>query len=314
MGLNTLPPIPGVSWKRVVFLSSGTFTLPKNSYNMFDAILVAGGASGAKGTATGSRPRAGNSTASYFQNVYCLNETVLTITIGAGGATTTVGGTGNAGNATTITGITGSGVSSTISSGAPNGGTNTRAGYQAVGSPSAMLTMGSSGTYGGVSNPRGFGFGVVSSGGGAAYSATEGWDIFGTGTNIGYAGGTANVSFGLGGTGGPLPLLGSSLHSTTGSSGTAGTAAGGTGTANSFFAGNGGTGGISGSVGHAGRGGGGGGGGGSTVGGTTSGSGGAGSANSGGGGGGSGQNNNTGTNTGNGGAGGSGFVIIGYWG
>jgi hypothetical protein len=317
MGLNTLPPQPGVSWKRVVFLSSGTFTLPKNSYNMFDAILVAGGGAGAKGNTTSSNPRGGYSNASYFQNVYCLNETVLTITIGAGAATTTVGGTGNSGNATTISGITGSGVSDTISSGTPAGGrtVGTSGSLSGSGSPSAMLTMMASGNYGNAAMPRGFGFGVVSSGGGAAYSnGTDAYDIFGNGAQLGANQGFGNVTFGPTGKGGPLPLLGSLLHAAVGSSGTAGVGAGGTGTANSFFAGNGGTGRAGNYAGQKGKGGGGGAGGGSNSGPTLSGSGGAAAVNSGGGGGGSGGNSVTGGNTGSGGAGGSGFVIIGYWG
>jgi len=312
MGQSILPPPAAVAYKQQVFLASGTFTLPTNSYNMFDAILVAGGGGGAKPNSNATW-RGGNATAVFLQNIYCTNGTTLTITVGAGAAAKTTAGTGNTSTASEISGITGNGTSTSVSSNTATGG-KTGAGGSNTGNTSfnsmrKFTTTGNNYVNHGLS--LGVGFGAVSAASGNNYSVADAMGIFNSSTMV--IGSTGNPTiYGGGTTGGPLPLLGSLLHATVGTSGTASVYSGGISDPNTFFAGGGGS--TSGASSFIGKGGGGGGGGRSNVGATLGGAGGNGSANSGGGGGAGGVNTATGANSGNGGSGGSGFVIIGYWG
>ena len=256
----------------------------------------------------------------YFSEIFCTNGTTLTITIGAGGAGLTSGnGSGADGTASTITGIAGNGASTSISSGAAKGGAvgsvyNPGNLSPQVGFKTLTGGYGGGANYQGKQQSQGFGIGMVSFHSGTTSSQSTGnQSLFGgTGNQIKQAG-TQTVVFNTGGTGGPIPLLGSLLHASVGTSGTAGTLAGGSSTANTYFAGTGGGGNYI-YVGSAGQGGGGGGGGGSNNSAIPGGNGGNGSANSGGGGGGSGLCNPLRANSGTGGNGGSGLIVIGYWG
>jgi hypothetical protein len=319
-------PVPaGVSYKRQVFLSSGTFTLPKTAYNKFDCLLVSGGGGGARSNTTGAvSAKGGTGLVGYFSEVYCTNETVLTITVGAGGTgATSAGNNGGNGNASTITGIAGNGASTSLSSGIARGGEYS--------SPPTLIQPNiSTAIAGGLRSGPGsssgsirknVAFGVGFGGFTIATGSDSGYDMSGTsifsamGGRIQYFSGTGvSLTTASNSTGGPIPLAGSLLHATQGASGTAGTLAGGTSLANTFFAGSGGGAFYTSYTGRDGQGGGGGGGGPSTSGGTFSGAGGNASTNSGGGGGAGGKNSATAGNTGNGGNGGSGFVVIGYWG
>lgn len=314
MGQSVIPAPPSTSYIRQVFLSSGTFTLPKTAFNKFDAILVSGGGGGAKNV-NGNWANGGSGTIAHFADVYCSNETTVTVTIGAGGAGQTSGTNNGAdGTASTITGIAGNGTATSISSGAALGGRTQSAGGTSALSPQVGFKTRGDRNSRAKNMAQGFGIGMTSFASGSPNQfATGNQNIFGGGTvmqvyscnNVtGYITGT--------GTGGPIPLLGSLLHANVGATGGTGTVAGGSSTANTYCAGSGGGGQYNTSS--AGLGGGGGGGGLSTVGATIAGVGGAGAANSGGGGGGGGINTATNANAGNGGAGGSGFVVIGYWG
>jgi hypothetical protein len=317
MGQIIIPPPPTTTYKRQVFLASGTFTLPKTAFNKFDAVLVSGGGGGARSGTSVSGQFGGSGMVAFFQDVFCTNETTLTITVGAGGAAQTVLATnGNNGNASTITGIAGNGVSTSISSGIATGGPRNNSSTNPTLSPQVGFQLGQNNRQDRSRNMAfGFGMGMTSFQSGTNQNnATYNRNIFGSANTISpYTCNNISPDMLKGGSGGPVPLLGSLLHASVGTSGTAGTLAGGPSTANTFFAGTGG-GGNGTYAGGAGVGGGGGAGGASSVGGTISGSGGSGSANSGGGGGGSGRNSVTATNVGNGGSGGSGFVVIGYWG
>ena len=319
MALTTIPVpvVASLSYNREVFLTSGTFTLPATAFNKFDAVLVSGGGGGSRGNAA-SGTFGGSGLVAFFQDIYCTNGTTLTITVGAGGAgSTTLGANGSNGTASTITGMAGNGASTSISSGAASGGAVRASAPRFQVSPQVAFSFGN------VQNRQtrmrdrgaGFGMGMTSfQSGSFASGYTTNTYIFGSqSTQNLYTCNNTTGYISQGGTGGPVPLLGSLLHANVGTSGTAGTNAGGASTANTFFAGTGGGGNYV-YAGTTGKGGGGGGGGGSNSGGTTSGSGGNASANSGGGGGASGINNVTPSNTGNGGSGGSGFIVIGYWG
>lgn len=321
MGQIVLPPVPGISYNRVVFLSSGTFTLPKSAFNKFDCVLVSGGGGGAGANNTNPRKSLGGSgCAAYFHDIFCTNETTLTVTVGAGGAGGAAATNGTPGTESTITGLAGNGVATSLSSG------NAKQGVRSATSDSngnispqvGRNLTNNGGSYAAKGMAAGFGFGVTAfssgfrnSSGYAGYNS----NIFGSNLSVGaYITGTVanSPNFQRGGTGGPVPLLGSLLHATAGGTGTTGQSAGGISTANSYFAGAGG-GSQYGSSG-AGFGGGGGAGGQSNNSSISSGSGGAGSVNSGGGGGAGGQNQAGGSLLGVGGNGGSGFVVIGYWG
>jgi hypothetical protein len=327
MGLSSLPAAPGISYNRIVFLSSGTFTLPKSAFNKFDCVLVSGGGGGAG--AFNNNPRksfGGSGCAAYFHDIFCSNETTLTVTVGAGGTGGAAVTAGGLGNESTITGLTGNGVSTSLSSGNAKGGTVGSAGGL-IGNISPQVARNftnNGGNYAAKFTAAGWGFGVsaFSSGNREASGYAGGnLNIFGAnavggvGTIINtYFNSTANngSAFQRGGKGGPIPLLGSLLHAATGSDGTAGQSAGGVAQANSYFAGTGG--GSQYGSSQAGFGGGGGAGGQSNNSSVASGNGGAGSANSGGGGGAGGQNQAGGSLLGVGANGGSGFVVIGYWG
>lgn len=323
MGQLVLPPTPATTYIREVFLSSGTFTLPKTAFNKFDCLLVSGGGGGARSNATGGiSAQGGSGLVGYFSEVYCLNETVLTVTVGAGGAgATSPGNNGADGTASTITGITGNGASTSLSSSAARGGpyANTST-AQTPNMPNAIAggLRNAGNNSGNISKNIGFGVGfggfAVATGMQSGY-ALSGQSIFSANNrSIQYFPGNGNLQGTSNSTGGPIPLAGSLLHAAVGSNGTAGTRAGGTSTANTFFAGSGGGGYYGGYPARDGQGGGGGGGGPSQTGATFSGAGGNASTNSGGGGGGGGRNTITAANSGNGGNGGSGFVVIGYWG
>jgi hypothetical protein len=326
MGLSSLPAAAGLSYNRVVFLSSGTFTLPKTAFNKFDCVLVSGGGGG--GGANNTTPRrsmGGSGAAAYFHDIFCSNETTLTVTVGAGGTGSAAGTQGGQGNESTVTGLAGNGASTSLSSGSASGGKIANGGgSQGIISPQVARNI----TNNGGTNPArsvaaGWGFGVSAFASGQRYNGGY------PGVNLNIFGSTAGGSGSTirsyingattsadanqrGGTGGPIPLLGNLLHAAKGSDGSAGQTAGGLAVANTYFAGTGGGseyGGV-----QTGLGGGGGAGGQSNNSGIASGNGGAGSANSGGGGGAGGQNQAGGSLLGTGANGGSGFVVIGYWG
>jgi hypothetical protein len=317
MGQSVLPPTPPVGYNRVVFLSSGTFTLPKTAYNKFDCILVSGGGGGARQATSPQKTTGGFGVFGYYQEVFCTNETTLTITVGGGGAgATSVGNNGADGTASTITGIAGNGVSTSLSSGTASGGRIFTAGQFST-SIADSISIAFTG-YGNYSNFRGgavgWGAGSFSMSPGTGRYAMAARNLF---SNIISRQPTNSVGQSAymrsPNVGGPIPLLGSLLHASPGTSGTNSGGTGGVSTPDTFFSGGGG-GSYYIETGRPGVGGGGGAGGVSSSGGTTSGTGGNGSANSGGGGGAAGRNSASNTNTGNGGNGGSGFVIIGYWG
>lgn len=318
MGLSSLPPLPGLTYTRTVFLSSGTLTLPQSNINEFDCVLVAGGSGGARAGGLVNRwPSGGIGQFNYYYNVFCTKGTTLTITIGAGAAGGTSAVTyGSVGNASTITNIVGNGVTNSLSSGSPSGGV-----------PNLLGTRNSPLPYAAGAQQR---LGSGNSGSTTQYGAIMvGVNSFGTGGGINNANTPVpqaifsnNISFRTtpgyvgswsAGGGGVMPLLGTFLHASVGSSGANGpTGTGGSCIANTFFAGPGGSGSAYANGSDAK--GGGGGAGGSSGSATFAGAGGNGAVNSGGGGGGGGKNTNTAANTGNGGNGGSGFVIIGFWG
>jgi hypothetical protein len=321
MGLSSLPPTPGLSYKRQYFASSGTFTLPMSAQNKFDAVLVSGGGGGgrAKYTSTSLWGFGGGGGVLYATEVFCTNGTTLTVTVGAGGAGCPAPGStfyATAGTASSISGIAGNGVSTSITSPAGNGGRSLNVDYQAAypGNSSSTVSwrFGTSGKTSDKFSNAGSGFGTFQRAvGSSQYGVSR--TIFET-RNLVYttAGASRPVSDTSGFTGGPIPLLGNYLHAAVGSTGTTGTVSGSGSTANTFFAGQGGS--NNNSYQTVGTGGGGGSGGRSTTGATLGGTGGNGTANTGGGGGAGGKNTATITNTGAGGTGGSGFVIIGYWG
>ena len=279
----------------------------------FDAVLVSGGGGGGRGS---NQANGGAGLAAYFKDILCTNGTILTITIGAGGTGATTAATrGSSGTATTITGIAGNGVSTSISSGAAGGGAfeQNRAG-QTLSPQAAFRSVFSNGNNATPDNiSGGFGFGVISLASGVKQSRNNS-TIFGASTLTSRTNAGAYFNAWAGGTGGPVPLLGTMLHAAVGTNGTASMGAGGTSTADTYFAGTGGSGNYNENPPNPGLGGGGGGGGRSTTGATQAGAGGNASVNSGAGGGCGGVNTVTYSNSGNGGAGGSGFVIIGYWG
>lgn len=317
MGQSVLPPTPPVGYNRVVFLSSGTFTLPKTAYNKFDCILVSGGGGGARQGATNQKTSGGFGLFGYFQEVFCNNETTLTVTVGGGGAgATSAGNNGAEGTPSTITGITGNGVSTSLTSGAASGGRIfTSSGFSTNVNDNVMIAFQGYGNYGNFRGGNvGWGMGSFSLSPNTGRYSMNARNLFNTTIQRrpASAGGDSAQMQGTG-NGSPLPLLGNLIHAAVGSYGTNSVFTGGGSTANTFFAGGGG-GSYYTAAGLPGNGGGGGAGGMSNAGGTPSGTGGNGSANSGGGGGGAGRNTGNNTNTGNGGNGGSGFVIIGYWG
>ena len=323
MGIIVQPP-QVKNYTVLYYPASSTFTLPLTGINQFDCVLVSGGGGGGRSGgvdiyATGG---GGFTSVTYFQNVYCTNGTLLTITVGAGGTGATVASNnGGNGNASTITGIAGNGVSTSLTSGTASGGFNNWGGgsgnfaQASTGSLNGFILTANQ-IYNQSRNANAFGTGMGSTALGAAPVTTsniDGSPLFTSGVSSTASSVTIPLASGAGGT--VAPLLGAYLHSPAGSTGGTGTSTGGISTANTFFAGSGGNGGgATQSIGGTGKGGGGGGGGTSGTGGTLGGVGGAGSANSGGGGGGGGNNTVTSTNSGNGGNGGSGFVIIGYWG
>ena len=318
MGILTVPPVAGLQYVRTVFLSSGTFTLPNSAFNKFDAVLVSGGGGGGRGGSSAGGVFGGTGVAAYFKDVFCTNGTELTVTVGSGGAgSTTLMTKGSNGTASTITGIAGNGASTSISSGIALGGEPSNFGMAISVSPQVAFSFGNAENRSNRAkgSARGFGFGMSSFASGAISAGyTSQTNIFGSTSVLSvYSCNNVGGNFVSGGTGGPIPLLGSLLHASVGTSGTAGTTPGGSSTANTFFAGCGGGGNYI-YTGTAGLGGGGGAGGGSNISGTTAGSGGNGSVNSGGGGGAGGTNGPNRNNNGNGGSGGSGFVIVGYWG
>lgn len=318
MGQVTIPPAPGLTYKREVFLTSGTFTLPITGQNKFDAILVSGGSGGGRGRYSGAEHwgTGGTGGVLYVTNVFCTNGTTLTITVGAGGAGAVSPNLyASGGTVSTIAGIAGNGVSTSISSPFTKAGQAINFNYTSAynNSLSDVVSWGiaGGGRYGNKNSQVGSGFGLISKSQGADDSG-QSTSLFNFTQRL-YTGSSANrVLFGATGTGGPIPLVGNLLHAPVGGTGTTGTAAGSGSTANTFFAGSGGS--STNSITRVGTGGGGGAGGPSTVGGTLGGNGGNGSANSGGGGGAGGKNNSNLANSGTGGTGGSGFVIIGYWG
>lgn len=316
MGQTVLPPVPGLSYRREVFLSSTTFTLPMSNIGKFDCVLVSGGSGGGTaGTSTG-RSFGGTGSASYFHDIVCNPGTTLTITIGAGGTgTVTLNVNGGNGTATTITGITGNGAATTLSSGAAVGGAaGNNKPEQNLGNTSGWTRAIGYGRPIGMS--AGFGFGMVGLASGQRDARGDlNQNIFG-GTNVKeiLTGSGQPIRSFSGSTGGPIPLLGSMLHANVGTSGAASALmSGGTSTANTYFAGSGG--GSYYTTVSAGVGGGGGGGAPTNSGaGGSGGLGGNGAANSGGGGGGGGVRQSLYSSSGLGGNGGSGFAIIGYWG
>ena len=318
MGQVTIPAPAGLQYKRQVFLSSGTFTLPTTAFNKFDCVLVGGGGGGAR-TSTSQRGNGGGGVFAYFSDVYCTNGTTLTITVGAGGAgATTLGYNGALGSASTISNILGNGASTTLSSGQGSEGfvkgtaTNQYSGSIANISSSVVSNVSFLNQMNAANQRAGYGPGsfaagsTVTSNGGNGAQIGSGYLRMNTTYNPYF---TYRATFEKGSA--IYPLLGDMLHATAGDAGQTVSGAGGISTPNTFFAGAGG--GVFTTTGGTGSGGGGGGGGYSNT-ATLSGNGGNGSANSGGGGGSCGVNVSTTTNTGNGGNGGSGFVIIGYWG
>jgi hypothetical protein len=322
MGLVSLPPVPGLTYKREYFASSSTFTLPMSAQNKFDAILVSGGGGGGRSPFNGANYvcYGGGGAFVYMKDVFCTNGTTLTVTIGAGGAgaiQSSAQTNGADGNVSTISGIVGNGVSTSISSpiAALGFGANSdqaTTSYRGNVSPQTSSRMVGNSYNTDRNGAIGVGVGNFSKGSGNTRLGVP-RTVFQSANSI-YQSSIGSQSFNdaSGNTGGPIPLLANYLHSAVGGTGTTGTSGGATGTANTFFAGGGGGGRSTGI--NQGVGGGGGCGGLSTTGGTLGGTGGNGAANSGGGGGGGGKNTVTGTNTGSGGAGGSGFIIIGYWG
>ena len=321
MGITVYPP-QVKTYNIQYFPASSTFTLPSTGINQFDCLLVAGGGGGGRVNNVNQMGQGGLTSMVYFQNTYCTNGSVLTITVGAGGAgSTTLATGGSNGSATSISGLTGNGVSNTLTTGIGQGGSGTYAvstgySYPNLGSWNGGVL--SNNTNNNFANNL-YGSGMASYAGAAGtnqnYINTS-YNLWNGETDY-YISGAGPVKFTTGGNGAAAPLLGSYLHSATGGTGTAGTSAGGACNANTFFAGSGGSGGNSNqgwATGSPTYGGGGGGGGQSATGGTLAGNGGNASALSGGGGGGGGGNTVTAANSGNGGNGGSGFAIIGWWG
>lgn len=320
MGITVYPP-QIKTYNIQYFPASSTFTLPTTGINQFDCLLVAGGGGGGRVNNVNYAGQGGMTSMVYFQNTYCTNGSVLTITVGAGGAgSTTLATGGSNGSATSISGLTGNGVSNTLTTGIGQGGSGTYALTSGYNSPNLGSWNGSflNTNAGNTFANNLFGSGMASYAGAAgtdegySYTSHNLWN----GTTYAYVYNQSN-QFLVGGNGAAAPLLGSYLHSATGGTGTAGTSAGGACSANTFFAGSGGSGGnnnLNQTNGCPTYGGGGGGGGQSATGGTLAGNGGNASANSGGGGGGGGGNMVTAANSGNGGNGGSGFAIIGWWG
>jgi len=318
MGQVTIPAPAGLQYNRQVFLSSGTFTLPETAFNKFDCVLVGGGGGGCRPT-TGQRGNGGGGVFAYFSDVYCTNGTTLTITIGAGGAGSTVAGySGAQGTASTITNILGNGVSTSLSSGQGSEGfakgtaTNQYAGPIANISSNVVSNEPFTNQMNSGNQRAGYGPGSFAAGSTPISNGSSGAQI-GSGYLRQFI--TSNPYYQYRATfqkGSAIyPLLGDMLHATAGATGQTVTGAGAISNPNTFFAGAGG--GVASSSSSTGSGGGGGAGGYSNS-ATLSGNGGNGSANSGGGGGSSGFNTSVGANTGSGGNGGSGFVIIGYWG
>lgn len=321
MGLASLPPVAGLKYNRSVYLASGSLTLPTTGQGKFDALLVSGGGGGGRaGTTVSHYQSGGGGCFAYYADVTCTAGTTLTITVGAGGAGgTTNNSDGAAGTASTISGIVGNGNTTSLSSGSgPTGIYNVQGrGSGRFNSPSLFgfqwdSNLTSSTNQNNLINNVFAGAYSVVTGNMSRYD-TSGAQI-GQGGQYGSTGsGTYKYFGGQGGT--TVPLAGSLLHATQGSSGANGSGGGtgGTSLANTFFAGGGGGSNTYSNTGYDGQGGGGGGGGGSSS-ASVAGAGGNGAANSGGGGGGGGRNTSTASAVGNGGNGGSGFVVIGYWG
>jgi len=325
MGLQVLPPTPGLSYKREIFKSSGTFTLPMTAQNKFDAILIAGGGGGSRTTNTAAQyvANGGSGGLLYVQDVFCTNGTTLTITIGAGGVGALRSGATSptSGTASTISGIAGNGVSTSISSPIGKLGVARNQSPTSIGDGTYVSAVTSiKGLYNGGRTDRGatrgIGIGNISiATGSESYGGSRTIFAMRGERYVNGSGGSNRNTDSTGNAGGPIPLLGSYLHATAGGTGASGNATSGAiSTANTFISGSGGgaNGYLTAGAGSGGGGGAGGGANSTNVGGTA----GAGAVNSGGGGGGGGRNVTAGqgAQNGDGGSGGSGLIIIGYWG
>lgn len=162
------------------FLSSGTFTAPKDGYYRFTGI--GGGGSGAASSAAGGAATGGSAAGLVQKRVYMTAGQTATITVGAGGIAVTVTGglaQGNDGNDTTI--VVG-GV--TYTAGKGKGGTAGAA--TKTGAVGGAATNGDINVAGGASGDAVFFAAAWSASGGGAVGVT----------GIGFPSGVATVSAG----------------------------------------------------------------------------------------------------------------------
>jgi hypothetical protein len=243
-------------WIATSGINEGTDALEPIPYSI-DFLVVAGGGSG--GASDGGGGGAGGFRTS-TQSV--IGGTVITVTVGDGGANVTFGPSGKKGNNGSNSSISGSGLTTITSAGGGGGAFGLDAGKDGLsggsGGGSAITSAGTAGPAGGAGNTPSTSPSQGNNGGTTAGSPAPGFGA-GGGGGAGAVGGNAGANGGNGGNGTANSITGSSVtyagggggtirSGTAGTGGTGGGGAGTTGFASSGVAGTANTGGGGGGV------------------------------------------------------------------
>lgn len=187
-----------------VFTSSGTWTRPTGCRRIKATIVGGGGGGGNTTTASGAAGGGGGAGATCIKYLDVTSTSSLTVTVGAGGASSTAGGTSGLGTSNAQGQATGGGAgstgsSSTVGSAGVAGGSATNGTINIDGGGGGSSIPGSSGGCSGIGGASMFGGGGRSLTTGSSYTGVDG-PAWGSGASGGVRQST-NTSGGVGGAG-----------------------------------------------------------------------------------------------------------------